>query len=66
MNPAGVEVQMEKMQSSQAQPMTIWCLLVGVLIAIVIAIGVVLFSTPGRDSSPIHSTPSKTLAPAHH
>lgn len=43
---------MKKNQPSQAKPMIIWGLLVAALVAIVIAIGVVLFFAPGRSNPP--------------
>jgi flagellar basal body-associated protein FliL len=42
------EVTVEKTKTSQAKPMTTWCLLVVVLVMTFIAIGVALFFTPGH------------------
>ena len=39
---------MEKTQSSQAKPLTTWCLLVFALVAIFVVIGAALFFTPGH------------------
>ena len=44
------EVTVEKTKTSQAKPMTTWCLLVVVLVMTFIAIGVALFFTPGTGS----------------
>jgi hypothetical protein len=42
------EVTAEKTKTTQAKPMTIWCLLVVALVMTFTAIGVALFFTPGH------------------
>ena len=42
---------MQKTKTSQAKPMTAWCLLVAALVMIVIAIGVATFYMPAQGAS---------------
>jgi hypothetical protein len=51
---------MEKTQSSQAKPMTTWCLLVFALVAIFVVIGAALFFTPGHGQ-PLQKNAAPTV-----
>ena len=51
---------MEKTKTSQAKPMTTWCLLVVALVMTFIAIGVALFFTPGHGQ-PLQKNAAPTV-----